>query len=696
MTFREELGQIFGPGGWLETEYGFSSNAHQMAYAKAVLSALDSGDAEKPLNMLEAETGTGKTLAYLFAMALVASSGKRGVISTYTLSLQEQILYQEWPKVERYLNQTGRAVSIGRLISRLNYVSPARVADALEDLFGSIAAADAPYHELLDWAASSAAGAGTGLISEYVDKYGNLPDGISNDSICVPQHREPDNDMYGRDRADSESHDILLISHAMLHSSSFSWSQEEPASPLARLRPDLMLFDEADQLATVCESTVESHIRPATMRAKLRRITRQMPHLGVQSDLIQSQIETIETILNGRYQGEGSRAVLLEMSPDEQLFKPLAEHTLQVSTLLKRIGKSRKADRVSEEVMALNQYASMLRDFGEQSTMRATGICWSPVRHRPSLFTHEPSRAASLSRVIRSYTKRQATPPRVVLTSATLSDVLRPVKGSATAKDFQSLLARLWLRTDEVGQAARFSPLKFGSVNGIFLPDMNAPRPFLKEMGGALNPEWPVHCAETIRQHQEHGPMLALTTSYAEQEAIMAQFEPDALLGRRDEPLSLQVAKFRRDGGVLISPALWEGYNLRREDGTQLIATILITRFPFSPSSDIAALAQNRIARLQGRAVSTSTEYAINAERGAKKMRQGFGRGIRHPLDCIRLVICDPRFPQAKSGRSVGPFKAWYRVIPARFLGQWETAQIGSASSQEPEQPGGTPLWQTL
>ena len=52
------------------------------------------------LSVLEAATGTGKTIAYLLAASLKAVSGERVVISTATRALQEQLWQHELPKIE--------------------------------------------------------------------------------------------------------------------------------------------------------------------------------------------------------------------------------------------------------------------------------------------------------------------------------------------------------------------------------------------------------------------------------------------------------------------------------------------------------------------------------------------------------------------------------------------------------------------
>ena len=79
------LYQFFGPGGVLSrTHPAYEFRRGQLQMAQAVEEALE----QKRHLILEAGTGTGKTLAYLLP---VIRSGKRVIISTGTKNLQEQL-----------------------------------------------------------------------------------------------------------------------------------------------------------------------------------------------------------------------------------------------------------------------------------------------------------------------------------------------------------------------------------------------------------------------------------------------------------------------------------------------------------------------------------------------------------------------------------------------------------------------------
>src|SRR5690554_1753165 len=96
---------------------GFAPRAPQLAMAKAVEAAL----AEQSVLVVEAETGTGKTLAYLVPALL--SDGPT-IISTGTKSLQDQLFFKDVPVVLKALGLRRR---VALLKGRANYLCPYRM-----------------------------------------------------------------------------------------------------------------------------------------------------------------------------------------------------------------------------------------------------------------------------------------------------------------------------------------------------------------------------------------------------------------------------------------------------------------------------------------------------------------------------------------------------------------------------------------
>lgn len=114
--------QILGPGGSLaEVIPGFERREQQQQMAEAVAHAIN----ESGQLLVEAGTGTGKSLAYLVPAALSAAErGQTAVLSTNTLALQDQLLRKDVPDLASALEraQVGKQVGVVAVKGRANYL----------------------------------------------------------------------------------------------------------------------------------------------------------------------------------------------------------------------------------------------------------------------------------------------------------------------------------------------------------------------------------------------------------------------------------------------------------------------------------------------------------------------------------------------------------------------------------------------
>ncbi len=108
-----QIEQFFGSASPLSTVLaGYSPRREQLEMAQAVSETLLTGERL----VVEAGTGTGKTLAYLIPVLL---SGQRVIISTGTKTLQDQLYHRDLPVVAQVL---GRPATIVQLKGRANYL----------------------------------------------------------------------------------------------------------------------------------------------------------------------------------------------------------------------------------------------------------------------------------------------------------------------------------------------------------------------------------------------------------------------------------------------------------------------------------------------------------------------------------------------------------------------------------------------
>ena len=94
----KQVEEIFSPNGILSKAKNFEFRPEQQQMAVAVAKALDSKDHL----VVEAGTGVGKSLAYLIPSILFAvTNGKKAVVSTHTINLQEQLVEKDLPMLEQ-------------------------------------------------------------------------------------------------------------------------------------------------------------------------------------------------------------------------------------------------------------------------------------------------------------------------------------------------------------------------------------------------------------------------------------------------------------------------------------------------------------------------------------------------------------------------------------------------------------------
>ncbi len=122
------LANFFGEAGYLARAMGaaFERRDGQAEMAAQVLDSLNRGDHL----LIEAGTGTGKSLAYLLPSALWSvQNGRRVVVATYTLALQEQLIESEVPRLLDLLASAGRELpEVALLKGRSHYLCTRRFA----------------------------------------------------------------------------------------------------------------------------------------------------------------------------------------------------------------------------------------------------------------------------------------------------------------------------------------------------------------------------------------------------------------------------------------------------------------------------------------------------------------------------------------------------------------------------------------
>ena len=691
---------ILGPDSLITKSAGshlrYSAQQHQYArLAASGFSRFDPANKKTAINLLQAATGTGKTLGYLVPLMLFSVyQGARVGVSTFTRHLQKQIIDQDALIAADWVaTLTGQRVSVGLRMGINNFVSEvaaARLHDTLSRL------SDDRYEDaldfldnLIDWAGESE---NSGLLYDFLEEQAlnTLPFGVTPESVAL-EHTSPDDDKSAFIAMVNASKDVdlLVVNHSLLVTNALRWSallDDPDKRPIATL-----VCDEADRLPLAAESVTGSGI-------SLHNLVKTCDLFGNEKALLavtrlQDYVRSIKVpakeaqAVNNRSElSEHLRATLNILRP---IGKECAASILASSTGDDSAAIAQKTGFLD----AIQQLDAVNQAIGDSDT--SSIISWSPVREYPSLRVGRPHPGRVLSRLwnLRRDAEDSTLPPlrgyldAVLMTSATLE-----TPGRDLPRAFDEFAASVGvvrhLGSDgepvhnvTTNLFARFEPSKFGRMQFV-IATPSAPLPSLRteyEDVFTTNPQWLDFAAAMIRAaHATGGRTLALTLSWRDSVELASRLSDLATLveHRQGDSLHDVAATYATtENAVLITPSAWEGLDL-----PGLVQNLVITRIPFSPSN--TSIDAQKIIHYEHRGYSKDTISAIlhNEKLSVtrRKLVQGLGRGIRKHDDAVVVWIGDPRFPLSEeTNNSLDPVlmdapvrrsQSWMRFcIPERF-----------------------------
>src|SRR5579859_823697 len=268
------LYQFFAPGGVLSrTHPAYEFRRGQLQMAQAVEQAL----AEKRHLIVEAGTGTGKTLAYLMP---VIRSGKRVIISTGTKNLQEQLFYKDVPFLEQALyGDTSGRLSVCYMKGRNNYLCRKKLYDLTDQPVLSGLEEIEQYRAISAWEKTT----GTGDRAELAE----LPEASllwhkldARADACIGQKcSEFERCFITEMRRKAMESDIIIVNHHLFFADLAIKLQAEGA-PDAGILPDAaaVIFDEAHELEDVAGNYFGISVSNLRVEELARDVENSMQH----------------------------------------------------------------------------------------------------------------------------------------------------------------------------------------------------------------------------------------------------------------------------------------------------------------------------------------------------------------------------------------------------------------------------------
>jgi len=622
------LHQFFAPAGLLSrTHPAYEFRRGQLQMAQAVEQAIE----ERRHLIVEAGTGTGKTLAYLMP---VIRSGKRVIISTGTKNLQEQLFHKDVPFLEQALFPEGnRKLSVCYMKGRNNYLCRKKLYDLTGQPVLSGLDEIEQYRAIAAWEQATSSGDRAELAS--------LPEASAlwhkldaRADTCLGQKCSSWDKCFITEmhRRAMES-DIIIVNHHLFFAD-LAIKQRADGAPDAGILPDAgaVIFDEAHELEDVAGSYFGISVSAARLEELCRDIEaslqRNRMYTTGLSGAIKSLRERSGFFFSLLPEGEGrfsfeNRREFLEENGDEflGLQRSLGRLNSEIENMPSKPEEVFAFTRRSQE---LQVQLGFLMESEEQNT-----VFWIERRRtgREKLNVSIQATPIDVGPVLREclWSKLET----AVLASATL----------AVGGGFEYIQRRLGI------EHARelILPSHFDYPNQALFyvpPDLPDPR----------TPQFAGKAAERIRRLLEitRGRAFVLFTSYAQMREIYQRLLGEVefpMLLQGDAPKSALLEEFRLTPNCVLfaTSSFWQGVDVQGEQ----LSCVIIDRLPFAVPSDPVVAA--RVKAIDAEGGNAFFQYQVPA--AVITLKQGFGRLIRSLHDRGLLALLDNRILKKAYGR---------------------------------------------
>ena len=638
------LYQFFAPGGLLsKTHPAYEFRRGQLQMAQAVEEALE----EKRHLIVEAGTGTGKTLAYLLP---VIRSGKRVIISTGTKNLQEQLFFKDVPALERALFPEGdRKLSVCYMKGRNNYLCRKKLIDLTDQPVLSGLEEIEHYRAIAAWEKTTQSGDRAELaeLPEASAVWHKLD---ARADTCLGQKcKDYDRCFITEMRRRAAESDIIIVNHHLFFAD-LSIKLEAEGAPDAGVLPDCgaVIFDEAHELEDIAGNYFGISVSNLRMDDLTRDVEQMLQkeklYTPQMSGAIQSVRERSQLFFSLLPANEGrfafdSRREFLEENGEE--FLALNQSLTRLGAELDQLPQ--KPEDVFTLVRRAQQLQVQLRFVMENEDPNT--VFWIERR----AFRGAPGAARRKSSDEKQASGRtnvflQATPIEVgqILRECLWSKLETSVLTSATLAvggGFDYIRQRLGL--DHARELIVASHFDYESQAILFVPpDLPDPR----------TPEFVGKAVTVIRQLLEitRGRAFVLFTSYKQMNEVYERLLgllDYPMLKQGDAPKSALLEQFRLTPNAVLfgTSSFWQGVDVQGEQ----LSCVIIDRLPFAVPSDPVVAA--RVKAIDSGGGNAFFEYQVPS--AVITLKQGFGRLIRSLHDRGLLALLDNRILKKQYGR---------------------------------------------
>lgn len=689
---------LLGPDGPIAQRLGrYEDRPSQREMAGRIADLFSMGG----IGLLEAGTGVGKSLGYLVpALRWAAASGERTVVSTNTITLQEQLVGKDLPFLAKAL--TDQRVSFALLKGWRNYLCLQRLEQARAQgpaLFEDDVASDLGLLEA--WAEQTTDGS---LADLAVPPRAEVWDEVAAESDLCTRLRCPhfDQCFVFKARRAAATADVIVVNHHLLMAdlavrrASQRWDDAAVLPAYKRL-----IIDEGHHL----EDAAGEHLGQSVSRRGLERLFARLERRG------KGLLPALEKALAVGIDALSVASLDLVRA---RLFPSLGSARMRTAVLYdllarwveeQRESQIRLTDRFDEDPIWTAGLGAALDDLLADIDLLGDGL--RLVRDRLESDEQRAEELAPLLNEVRGVTRRLqssgdalrvalrsdvAGAPRVrwlerrggdgnIGATAVPLDLAPVLREDLFRRVETAVVTSATLTVGEDGFAFMATRLGLADDDALTPVTASLPSPFDYPSQAILaipsdfplpNVEGAAHLQRTVDATAElivmtEGGVFVLFTSHRDvkegarllRERGVAAAHP--LLVHGESPRDDLLRRFREHGdAVLVGTAsFWEGVDVPG----RALRGLVLSKIPFRVPTEPMTAAQCEAIEAEGG--DSFAEYMI--PHAALRLKQGFGRLIRTATDHGVVVICDPRVVTKGYGR-----RLLEGLPPARRLqGPW-------------------------
>jgi ATP-dependent DNA helicase DinG len=584
--------------------------------------------------VVEAGTGTGKTLAYLVPAVL---SKRQVVVSTATKTLQDQLWRKDLPLLQQ---KSGLEIDAALLKGRQNYLCLLRY--EWFEANPTFAAPEEAAHwpGLREWAKSTVSG--DRAESQLPDDFSPWSRLSTTSDECRGQKCPLyQNCFVTKARAKAAAAKVVVVSHALFFADLSL--RTRPASLELGLsvlpRYEAVVFDEAHALEEVATEHFGATVASGALGrlgndagAKIPGANPLLFALGLKlKDESRAFFDTLHRTLRLPEDGD--------LRLDDAARAQVVKAAVPLTRTLEALETSSRDDSAHHafELDAISRRASELRLSLSMFDGDAHGepwVFWVRRRGRGTMLKAAPVEVGdTLQRTL--YQQVDS----VVFTSATLSTA--PLKSRDDAHAFEFVAQRFGLDGRSYDKLRVDSPFQYEKQAALYLPNLPPPS----------SPDWSAQAEDELRAliALTQGRAFVLFTSLAKMDSFHERLHGELsehwqVLKQGERPRQALLDAFVAKPSVLFaSQSFWEGVDVVGE----ALSLVVVDRLPFAPPDEPLNAARVEALQQQGR--DAFDEHQL--PQAALALRQGFGRLIRSTTDRGVMALLDSRVRTKAYGR---------------------------------------------